>query len=1183
IEEFVAHSTNVNCLSIGKKAGRLFVTGGDDHQVNLWAIGKPTSLMSLCGHTSPVESVAFDTAEVLVLAGASAGAIKLWDLEEAKMVRTLTGHKSNCNAVEFHPFGEFFASGSTDTNLRVWDIRKKGCIHTYKGHTRGISTIKFSPDGRWVVSGGSDNVVKVWDLTAGKLLHDFKYHEGPIRSLDFHPLEFLLATGSADRTVKFWDLETFELIGSARPEATGVRSIAFHPDGRTLFCGLDESLKVYSWEPVICHDTVDMGWSTLGDLCIQEGKLLGCSYYRNSVGVWVADITLIEPYGTGDVPEEDDCTEPMFNISKTHSRDVNSIAGSRSRSPDIDTKEIKTIYVDSTGGNPVPVQRAGSLNSTEVVFPSDSAEEFHPTEEKPSPFVELNTKSGDQTLPKSHIVPAVVPREEKGSVDSRKETITFSRTKPGMLLRPVRRASKHETVEHSPNPEPVKLGNITSVKEHAAEVPLETKIVYEEGALKSHEENNSVATSVAQKPEKVLSPGKSSISDNRVEPANIKTVESLKNINGGDEPAKFKRMNSVKIVNGVAVVEGRTRSLVERFERREKPSNEVQSASLDISVPETIKEDTITPDVTPQVAPETETTKPSIETQFDNGDNSVPETIKTATVTPDTMTPCESPETDGDPERPSDEEQSANEDNSIPETIEADTTTPDITPEADISLLTPTAPITASPAVPESDKAPIRIRRSSSHGRNLPASSSLTEIHGRPITPSQKASSAVPESDRAPTRVRRPSPSQIASPAARESDKTVLRIRRSSSHGMGIHRNPVTPTTTTSRAATEVARPHRRTSSVGTLPTAERSRTRYTSSATKFTPVPESEATPPVSLNRTYTHEKDASPFATVFKIPRDLPATDKATTPMSVLNLWKQKDEIQIYVKEPPISSDCEPNGTPEIEKSAVTAVNRIRRRVPAMDRTTPITKREPRESVSAEYGHSAASNTSRSSSRSSTPEMDRSAFITVQLPRRVDKTAPDANEEPQISGRDPSSSPNYEDMIEDLMENHDAFLSTLKSRLTKLQVIRHFWERNDIKGAINALRRLPNHSVGIDVQADVISVLIDKIEIITLDLCSSLFPVLVGLLTSKMERHANVSLEMLLKLVAVFGPTIRSTVSAPRPVGVNLHAEERIECCNQCFVELQKIQQILPSLVRKGGVLAKSARELNLVLQRP
>ena len=36
-----------------------------------------------------------------------------------------------------------------------------------------------------------------------------------------------------------------------------------------------------------------MGWSILGDICIHEGKLLGCSYYRNSVGVWVADISVV--------------------------------------------------------------------------------------------------------------------------------------------------------------------------------------------------------------------------------------------------------------------------------------------------------------------------------------------------------------------------------------------------------------------------------------------------------------------------------------------------------------------------------------------------------------------------------------------------------------------------------------------------------------------------------------------------------------------------------------------------------------------------------------------------------------------------------------------------------------------------------------------------------------------------
>ncbi|KAL8235571.1 hypothetical protein R6Q59_016652, partial [Mikania micrantha] len=108
LQEFVAHSANVNCLKIGKKTRRHFITGGDDEKVNLWSIGKPTATTSLSGHTSPIESVAFDSTEVFVAAGASSGMIKLWDLEETKVVRTLNGHRSYCTALEFHPFGEFF-------------------------------------------------------------------------------------------------------------------------------------------------------------------------------------------------------------------------------------------------------------------------------------------------------------------------------------------------------------------------------------------------------------------------------------------------------------------------------------------------------------------------------------------------------------------------------------------------------------------------------------------------------------------------------------------------------------------------------------------------------------------------------------------------------------------------------------------------------------------------------------------------------------------------------------------------------------------------------------------------------------------------------------------------------------------------------------------------------------------
>ncbi|RRT73473.1 hypothetical protein B296_00001183, partial [Ensete ventricosum] len=148
LEEFVAHSSNVNSLKIGRRTSRVLVTGGEDHKVNLWAIGKPNAILYFDDHRKKT-SCFIQLALFFLLCA---------------VVRTLTGHRSNCIAVDFHPFGEFFASGSLDTNLKIWDIRRKGCIHTYKGHTRGVNVIKFTPDGRWVVSGGEDNIVKVLSL-----------------------------------------------------------------------------------------------------------------------------------------------------------------------------------------------------------------------------------------------------------------------------------------------------------------------------------------------------------------------------------------------------------------------------------------------------------------------------------------------------------------------------------------------------------------------------------------------------------------------------------------------------------------------------------------------------------------------------------------------------------------------------------------------------------------------------------------------------------------------------------------------------------------------------------------------------------------------------------------------------------------------------------------------------------
>ncbi|XP_062159219.1 katanin p80 WD40 repeat-containing subunit B1 homolog KTN80.4 isoform X2 [Alnus glutinosa] len=456
LQEFVAHSSAVNCLKIGRKSSRVLVTGGEDHKVNLWAIGKPNAILSLSGHTSGIDSVSFDSSEVLVAAGAASGTIKLWDLEEAKIVRTLTGHRSNCISVDFHPFGEFFASGSLDTNLKIWDIRKKGCIHTYKGHTRGVNAIRFTPDGRWVVSGGEDNTVKLWDLTAGKLLHDFKCHEGQIQCIDFHPHEFLLATGSADRTVKFWDLETFELIGSAGPETTGVRCLTFNPDGRTLLCGLHESLKVFSWEPIRCHDGVDVGWSRLSDLNVHEGKLLGCSYNQSCVGVWVVDILRIEPYAISNVTRSNGHSESKSSSSgslsvlneNTAKTSLGRLSVSQNSDPLVnETKSLGRLSVSqnsdpvkepkvlaSTGSVPGTPQRIG-LNASPKTIPASSMAVPSGTAPKRS-SAKAQSSSGVPILNKLDVIPVIVPRTNTRSeqaAESRKEVGIAGRTMPFSL------------------------------------------------------------------------------------------------------------------------------------------------------------------------------------------------------------------------------------------------------------------------------------------------------------------------------------------------------------------------------------------------------------------------------------------------------------------------------------------------------------------------------------------------------------------------------------------------------------------------------------------------------------------------------------------------------------------------------------------------------------------------------
>ncbi|XP_009141539.1 katanin p80 WD40 repeat-containing subunit B1 homolog [Brassica rapa] len=112
--------------------------------------------------------------------------------------------------------------------------------------------------------------------------------------------------------------------------------------------------------------------------------------------------------------------------------------------------------------------------------------------------------------------------------------------------------------------------------------------------------------------------------------------------------------------------------------------------------------------------------------------------------------------------------------------------------------------------------------------------------------------------------------------------------------------------------------------------------------------------------------------------------------------------------------------------------------------------------------------------------------------------------------------------------------------------------------------------------VTADVLVIITERNEILTLDTCTSLLPILTGLIEIDMDQHLSVSLDLLLKLVRMYGSPIYSTLSAPASVGVDIQAKQ-----SRCFVELEKAKACLPSLSRRGGLVAKTVLELNLAFQ--
>src|SRR5438552_2474111 len=108
--------------------------------------------------------------------------VKIWDARSGQEVLTLKGHTTSVQSVAFSPDGTRLASGSLDKTMKVWDARIDLPIIRLRGHTAEVVRVSFNTDGSRIVSQDADGKTLVWNryglLLAEVPPRDLK--EGPL-------------------------------------------------------------------------------------------------------------------------------------------------------------------------------------------------------------------------------------------------------------------------------------------------------------------------------------------------------------------------------------------------------------------------------------------------------------------------------------------------------------------------------------------------------------------------------------------------------------------------------------------------------------------------------------------------------------------------------------------------------------------------------------------------------------------------------------------------------------------------------------------------------------------------------------------------------------------------------------------------------------------------------------------
>lgn len=239
------HTSYVEGLAFSPDGTRI-VSGSWDRTLKLWDAATGQETLTLTGHADLVRSVAFSPDSQRIVSGSQDGTVRLWDAATGQETFKLEAHPggSGVRSASFSPDGQQILSSGNDQTLKLWDAAtgQKTLTLSHPDDTEVV----FSPDGGRIVGGGSDGGLRLWDAAMGQKLLSPKGHTRTAVCVAFSPDGQRIVSGSWDGEMKLWDAATGQEVLSLKGHNEFVSRVAFSPDGqRIVSASSDGAVKLW--------------------------------------------------------------------------------------------------------------------------------------------------------------------------------------------------------------------------------------------------------------------------------------------------------------------------------------------------------------------------------------------------------------------------------------------------------------------------------------------------------------------------------------------------------------------------------------------------------------------------------------------------------------------------------------------------------------------------------------------------------------------------------------------------------------------------------------------------------------------------------------------------------------------------------------------------------------------------